>query len=122
MGEKTLYERLGGYDAIATVANALLTRLMADQQLARFWRNRAHDTVAREKQLLIDFLASASGGPVYYSGRSLSLSHRGLKIGAADWSVFARHLGEVLDEAGVEDATKGAVLEFVEGTRSDIVE
>ena len=32
-GNKTLYERLGGYAAIAAVANDLLPRLRADPQL-----------------------------------------------------------------------------------------
>ena len=43
----TLYKRLGGYDAIATVTDDLLVRLMADAQLARFWQNRAEDSVRR---------------------------------------------------------------------------
>ena len=39
MGEgRTLYARLGGYDAIAAVCNDLLPRLMGDAQLGRFWR------------------------------------------------------------------------------------
>jgi len=33
----TLYTRLGGYDAIAAVADDLLPRLMSDSQLGRFW-------------------------------------------------------------------------------------
>ena len=37
---KTLYERLGGYDAIAAVANDLLPRLQSDPQLGRFWAHR----------------------------------------------------------------------------------
>jgi hemoglobin len=37
---KTLYERLGGYDAITAVANDLLPRLNADPQLGRFWAHR----------------------------------------------------------------------------------
>jgi hemoglobin len=48
--DKTLYERLGGYDAIATVANKLLPRLENDAQLGRFWANRGDDGIAREKQ------------------------------------------------------------------------
>ena len=52
---KSLYQRLGGYDAIAAVADDLLPRLMNDQLLGRFWQNRAADSIAREKQLLIDF-------------------------------------------------------------------
>jgi truncated hemoglobin YjbI len=53
--EKTLYERLGGYDAIAAVANDLLPRLRADPQLGRFWAHRGENGIMREKQLLIDF-------------------------------------------------------------------
>jgi truncated hemoglobin YjbI len=49
---KTLYERLGGYDAISAVANDLLSRLETDPQLGRFWAHRDEDGVAREKQLL----------------------------------------------------------------------
>src|SRR5439155_25265649 len=52
----TLYQRLGGYDAIAAVSDDLLVRLMADAQLGRFWHVRAADSLWREKQLLIDFL------------------------------------------------------------------
>ena len=37
MVEKSLYERLGGYDAINAVVNNLLPRLKSDQQLGRFW-------------------------------------------------------------------------------------
>ena len=66
--KKTLYERLGGYDAIAAVANDLLPRLRADPQLGRFWAHRGEDGVMREKQLLIDFLCASAGGPMYYRG------------------------------------------------------
>ena len=52
----SLYERLSGYDAIAAVADNLLPRLMADEQLGRFWEHRGADGIAREKQLLVDFL------------------------------------------------------------------
>ena len=59
---KTLYERLGGYDAIAAVANDLLPRLRSDPQLGRFWAHRGEDGIMREKQLLIDFLCASAGG------------------------------------------------------------
>lgn len=65
MTEKTLHERLGGYDAISAVANDLLPRLETDSRLGRFWDHRGEDGVAREKQLLIDFLCSRAGGPTF---------------------------------------------------------
>lgn len=62
--KKTLYERLGGYDAIAAVANDLLPRLQADPQLGRFWAHRGEDGMMREKQLLIDYLCAKNPGDV----------------------------------------------------------
>ena len=40
---KTLYDRLGGYDAVTAVAGNLLPRLMGDALLGRFWRHRGDD-------------------------------------------------------------------------------
>ncbi len=77
---KTLYARLGGYDGIAAVADDLLPRLVSDPQLERFWKHRGEDSVRREKQLLIDFLCASAGGPLYYVGRDMKTSHRGLGI------------------------------------------
>lgn len=37
MSNKTLYERLEGYDAICGVSEDLLPRLMSDSSLKRFW-------------------------------------------------------------------------------------
>jgi hemoglobin len=118
----TLYSRLGGYDAIAAVADDLLSRLTADDQLGRFWRNRGEDGVRREKQLLIDFLSASAGGPLYYTGRDMKTSHRGMGIGESDWQNFRGHLTATLDHFGVPASERADVLTFIDGTKSDIVE
>jgi hypothetical protein len=74
-----------------------LPRLQADAQLGRFWKNRGEDGVAREKQLLVDFLCSSAGGPLYYTGRDMKTSHRGMQISASDWSAFLGHVNATLD-------------------------
>src|SRR5260370_4233604 len=78
--QKTLYERLGGYAAIAAGANDLLPRLPADPQLGRVWAHRGEDGVMREKQLLVDFLCASAGGPMYYRRRGIGLTHPGMRI------------------------------------------
>lgn len=118
----TLYTRLGGYDAISAVVNNLLPRLIGDQQLGRFWQNRGTDGIAREKQLLIDYLCAHAGGSTLYTGRDNPTSHRGMGITESDWSRFMRHLHETLTHFGVPDAEKGEVCAFVESTKSDIVD
>src|ERR1700680_3001961 len=119
---KSLYQRLGGYDAIAAVANDLLPRLMNDQLLGRCWQNRAADSIAREKQLLIDFLCASAGGPMYYTGRDMKLSHKGMKISEADWTTFMGHVNATLDVFKVPKTERGEVVAFVQSLKRDIVE
>ncbi len=122
MSDKTLYERLGGYDAIRAVVNDLIPRLQADSVLARFWQNRGADGIEREKQLLVDFLCSQAGGPMYYTGRDMVLSHRGMKISERDWTAFIAHLNSTLDAFKVPQGERTDVLAFIESTRAEIVE
>jgi hemoglobin len=120
--EPTLYTRLGGYDAIAAVADDLLPRLMADPQLRRFWDHRGEDGLRREKQLLVDFLCNVSGGPLYYTGRNMRTTHRGMRISDGDWQAFGGHLGATLEHFAVPERERREVVAFVESTKGEIVE
>ena len=122
MTKQTLYERLGGYDAICAVINDLLPRLQADSRLARFWQHRGADGLEREKQLLIDFVCSRAGGPLYYTGRDMKVSHQGMRISEADWSAFLGHVNDALETFQVPAAERDEVVSFVETTKRDIVE
>ena len=119
---KTLYERLGGYDAIAAVASDLLPRLMSDPLLSRFWNNRSDDGLAREKQLLIDFLCSSAGGPLFYTGRDMATSHKGMGISQKDWDAFRVHLNATIDAFELPQQERSDMLAFIDSTQADIVE
>lgn len=118
----SLYTRLGGYDAIVAVTDNLLPRLVGDSQLGRFWKHRGEDGVQREKQLLIDFLCSNAGGPLYYTGREMAVTHKGMRITDSDWGIFLGHVQATLDAFSVPDQEKSEVLGFINSTKSDIVE
>lgn len=122
MSEKTLYERLGGYDGVTAFVNDLLPRLQSDSQLGRFWQNRGEDGIEREKQLLIDYLCSNAGGPVYYTGRNMKLSHEGMEISESDWSVFLGHAGDTMAALSVPAQECDDVVAFVLSLKDDIVE
>ena len=122
MNQKSLYERLGGYDGVAAFANDLLPRLQADSQLGRFWQNRGDDGIAREKQLLIDYLCSNAGGPMYYTGRDMKTSHEGMKISENDWSIFLQHAGATMEALQIPKQECDEVVAFVLSLKEDIVE
>jgi len=122
MNQKSLYERLGGYDCITAFTNDLLPRLQSDTQLGRFWQNRGSDGIEREHQLLIDYICASAGGPVYYTGRDMKTSHKGMKIDESDWSIFLEHAGATLQTLNVPKSEVDDVVAFVLSIKEDIVE
>ncbi|HUO03656.1 MAG TPA: group 1 truncated hemoglobin [Candidatus Binataceae bacterium] len=121
-GKKSLYQRLGGYDGIVAMSDDLLPRLRSDPQLGRFWAHRGEDGIKREKQLLIDYLCENSGGPMYYKGRNMALTHRGMRISESDWNLFLGHAGATLAKLRVPEAEQREIVAFVTSLKSDIVE
>jgi hemoglobin len=122
MSEKSLYDRLGGYDAISAVTLSMLDRMEKDPQLSRFWAHRSIDGVKRERQFIVDFMVASTGGPLYYAGRDMVLSHRGMRINQEDWEIFLGHADAALKEFHVPDAEYDEVVAFVQSTKGDIVE
>ena len=88
MQTKSLYERLGGYDAIAAVTDDLLARLLGDPQLGVFWKGHSENSLRRDRQLVVNYMCEAAGGPVFYTGRDMQTSHKGLGISASDWEIL----------------------------------
>jgi hemoglobin len=118
----TLDDQLGGYDAIAAVADNLVSRLKADNRLGRFWAHRSTDGIRRETQLLIGFLCHSAGGPLFYTGRDMKISHAGMKIDEEDWSALLEHLHATLDHFQVPAAQHEAVVGFVQSTKAEILD
>jgi hemoglobin len=59
---------------------------------------------------------------VYYTGRDMLLSHKGMKISQADWDAFITHLKATLDSFSLPEQERSDVLGFIDSTRADIVE
>lgn len=120
--ERSLYQRLGGYDAIAAATDDLLARLIADPQLGGYWKGASHDNHRKARQLIVDFMTEAAGGPAYYTGRDMHRSHHGMGISAGDWDVFMRHSADMLAHLSVPPRETDEVLAFFSSLRADVVE
>jgi len=118
----TLYQRLGGYDAIAAVSDDFIGRLIQDKMLGRFVVGLSDDSKKKLRQHLVDFLCNATGGPCAYTGRDMKTAHMGLGITEADWNAAATALTATLDKFKVPDREKGEVLAAVTNLKKDIVE
>jgi hemoglobin len=120
--EKTLYQRLGGYDAIAAVTDAFVGKLAADPKLGRFFAGHAADSLKRTRQHIVDQLCQATGGPCYYVGRDMKTAHIGLGITGADWDASVAYLVATLDEFKVPEKEKQELLAIASSLKKDIVE
>ena len=118
----SLYHRLGGYDGIAAFADDFLARVTADPQLGVYWRGKCKDSMRRDRQLLVDFLASATGGPVNYTGRDMKTSHEGLGINESDWDIMVAHATASLADFGLPENARLEALSAVAAMKGDIVE
>jgi hemoglobin len=118
----TLYKRVGGYDALAAVTDDFLARLVADPQFTKFFVGHGSDSIKRIRQLIVDELCAATGGPCMYIGRDMKTSHAGLGITGKDWDASVKHLVATLDKFNVPAKEKDDVLALVSTLKKDIVE
>jgi hemoglobin len=119
--QKSLYQRLGGYDALAAVTDDFLGRLATDPQLGRFFVGLNDQSKTQVREHVIDFLCAATGGPCKYTGRDMKTAHTGLNITQADWDTNVKYLVATLDKFKVPEKEKGEVLNAVGSLKSDIV-
>src|SRR5215510_11112508 len=120
--KKTLYERLGGYDAIVAVTDDFVGRLVADKRFTKCFVGHSKDSIKRIRMHVIDQLCAAAGGPCNYTGRDMRTSHHGLGISGEDWDASAKHLVESLDKFKVPRAEQDELLGVVSSLKKDIVD
>ena len=120
--KKSLYTRLGGYDAVAAVVDDFIGRLVADKRFTKFFVGHSEDSLRKIRQHIVDQFCAAAGGPCLYTGRDMKTTHKGLGITGDDWDAAAKHLVESLDKFNVPKAEKDELMAFVGAQKKDIVE
>ena len=120
--EKSLYQRLGGYDAIAAVSDEFIARLATDDQEKRFFVGFSNDSKARIRQHLIDLVCKSTGGPCLYSGRDMKTAHAGAGVSKADWDHSLKIFGEVLNKFKVPEKEQQELAALLVPLEMDIVE
>jgi hemoglobin len=121
---KSLYERLGGVYAIASVVDDFIDRIMVDPRLnSNPLVDEAHHRVspAGFKYLVTEMSCWATGGPQQYSGRSMHESHAHLKITGEEWVAFMEDLDDTFDKFQVPQPERDEFITIIASTKPDIV-
>jgi hemoglobin len=117
----SLYQRLGGYDALAAVTEDFLGRMAVDPQLKRFFIGFNQTSLVRIRQHIVDFLCQATGGPCLYHGQDMKTAHTGLHITEQDWNAAVTDLGATFDKFKVPEKERADVVAALSNLKADIV-
>ena len=118
----SLYKRLGGYDALAAVTDKFINALATDPKLGRFFVGASDNSKMRIRQLVVDQLCAATGGPCVYIGRDMKSSHKGLGITEEDWNIAVNHLVKTLTNFKVPEKEQKELAGALMKLKADIVE
>jgi hemoglobin len=121
---KSLYDRLGGVYAIATVVDDFIDRVVVNDVLnANPAVNEARQRVPKAglKYRVTEMVCQATGGPCTYTGRSMKDSHRHLNITEKEWDALVVDFKASLKRFNVPQKEQEELLTIVGSTKADIV-
>jgi hemoglobin len=118
----TLFERIGGDDAIDVAVERFYDRVLQDERIRHFF---AGVDMERQRGHQKKFLKFAFGGAPGYSGRSMAAAHAHLvaNMGLNDnhFDAVVENLATVLGDLGVRDGEIGEVAAIAESIRGAVL-
>jgi hemoglobin len=117
--ERSLYDRLGGLDAITAVVEDFRDRVAADDRINLKF---ARTDIVRLTKMLIDQVCEATGGPCQYRGRSMKEAHAGMRVTTGEFNALVEDLVASLNHFKVGKAEQDQLLGILGPLKPEIVE
>jgi methyl-accepting chemotaxis protein len=114
----SLFDRLGGVDALSAVVTAFYDRVLADPLLMPFFEGVDRGWLERSQAA---FLTAAADGPDKYNGRDMRSAHARMAVEEQHFTAVAVHLEATLRAAGVADELIAETLGLVGPLASQVV-
>ena len=117
--ERSLYDRLGGIDAITAVVRAVADRQIKDDRINQKYARTDIDRLIKE---FIDQICQATGGPCTYTGRNMTETHHNMGVTSGEWDAFVEDIVTVLNDFKVGKTEQDELLNILAPLRPEIVE
>jgi len=120
-----LWDRLGGTEAVSLVIHDFVAKAAANPKVdflrgGKFTLDAAG--VEKLEKLLVEFVSSATGGPLKYTGKDMAEAHKGMKITSAQFDAIAADLVAVLKDYKVPEKEINELIAIVATTKKAMVE
>jgi hemoglobin len=109
-GAASLYETIGGHEALEVVVEDFYCRVLDDDHLAGFY---AGSNMKCVKARQVEFLSAVLGGPGPYTGTPMRQVHEGRGITMHHFAMVAAHLADSLCAAGLHPDTITEILQAI---------
>ena len=115
---QTVYNEIGGQEAVEAVVDDFYDRVLADDQLVHFFDGQ---DMAELRAHQVQFISAVAGGPVDYTGDDMREAHEQLDISESDFAAVAGHLEAALRANGVDDDNVEAILSEVAALKAPVL-
>jgi hemoglobin len=116
--ETTLFEKIGGMNAVNAAVDIFYTKVLEDETIKHFFKFTEMKSQAGKQKA---FLAYAFGAPLAYTGKSLREAHSGMNLTEAHFNAVASHLIATLKELNVAQNLIDEVVAIVMTTKNDLL-
>lgn len=117
----SLFEKIGGKDAVKAAVDVFYDKVLADQRISSFFKDI---DMAQQRRKQILFLTYAFGGPYKYDGENMRSAHEELvKQGLNDehFDAVLENLGATLKELNIPADLISEAAAIAESTRKDVL-
>ncbi len=119
--EPTLYQRLGGREAIKGVVDDFVANVAADPRVNSRFKGLDAVKIGKLQTDLSDQICDATGGPCAYLGRDMKAVHKGMGITEAEWNATVEDLVKSLTKFKVPAKEQQELLAILGPMKKDIV-
>jgi len=116
--QRSLYDRLGGYNAISAVVDDFVGNVARDKRINKFF---AKANIGRLKARLVEQICQGTGGPCIYTGGDMKSVHAGMGIRSQDFNALVQDLGKTLNKFKVPKREQGQLVAILAPMKKDIV-
>lgn len=125
MTEHSLYDRLGGVNAISMVVDRFSDEIVKNPKLnvnpaLKLWNEEGKLPGLKFMRTL--WLCEVTGGPFTYTGKPMGEAHEDLQITSEEFDEVGAEIANSLDRFGVPEPEKQEVLAAIVARKAEVID
>ena len=117
MAEESLYQQLGGQEAVESITKNLLDRILSNPKIDFLFKETDREDLHIK---IVNQVCMETGGPCEYEGLDMVEAHSGMDIKYSEFDVFVEDFILAMEDAKIPFRLQNKVLAVFAPMREDI--